>query len=37
MIVGQIRATAIDLLRGVGHDDTTVLDRVDEALGLSRA
>ncbi|MFI5835836.1 FUSC family protein [Micromonospora sp. NPDC051300] len=37
MIVGQIRATAIDLLRGVGHDDVTVLDRVDEALGLSRA
>ncbi|WP_225854868.1 hypothetical protein [Micromonospora sp. ALFpr18c] len=36
MIVGQIRAAAIDLLRGVGHDDVTVLDRVDEALGLSR-
>lgn len=34
MIVGQIRATAIDLLRGVGGDDITVLGRVDEALGL---
>ncbi|MGX7670447.1 FUSC family protein [Plantactinospora sp. DSM 117369] len=34
MIVGQIRATAIDLLRGVGADDVAVLGRVDEALGL---
>ncbi|MFI1990918.1 aromatic acid exporter family protein [Actinoplanes sp. NPDC020271] len=34
MIIGQIRATAIDLLRGVGHDDD-VLDRVDEAVGLT--
>ncbi|MEH0846037.1 FUSC family protein [Micromonospora sp. CPCC 205711] len=35
MIVGQIRATAIDLLRGVrGDDDAAVLARVDEALGL---
>ncbi|MFY1668916.1 FUSC family protein [Plantactinospora sp. WMMB334] len=34
MIVGQIRATAIDLLRGVGADDVAVLARVDEALGL---
>ncbi|NJP34420.1 FUSC family protein [Micromonospora thermarum] len=35
MIVGQVRATAIDLLRGVGaDDDAAVLTRVDEALGL---
>lgn len=34
MIVGQIRATAIDLLRGVDGDDIAVLSRVDEALGL---
>ncbi|MBF9133371.1 FUSC family protein [Plantactinospora sp. S1510] len=34
MIVGQIRATAIDLLRGVDADDVAVLSRVDEALGL---
>ncbi|AEV84376.1 membrane protein [Actinoplanes sp. SE50] len=34
MIIGQIRATAIDLLRGVGHDDE-ILDRVDEAVGLT--
>ncbi|PTA44706.1 aromatic acid exporter family protein [Micromonospora sp. RP3T] len=33
MIIGQIRATAIDLLRAVGTDDP-VLGRVDEALGL---
>ncbi|MCI4065694.1 FUSC family protein [Micromonospora sp. R77] len=37
MIVGQIRATAIDLLRGVGGDDVSVLDRVDAALGLPAA
>ncbi|MEH0829010.1 MULTISPECIES: FUSC family protein [unclassified Micromonospora] len=36
MIVGQIRATAIDLLRGVGTDDAAVLGRVDEALGLPK-
>ncbi|MFY1702239.1 FUSC family protein [Micromonospora sp. WMMA1923] len=35
MIVGQIRATAIDLMRGVGQDAGGVLDRVDEALGLT--
>ncbi|MEO3745683.1 FUSC family protein [Plantactinospora sp. B5E13] len=34
MIVGQVRATAIDLLRGVGEEDSTALNRVDEALGL---
>ncbi|WP_346533449.1 FUSC family protein [Micromonospora sp. DPT] len=35
MIVGQVRATAIDLLRGVrAEDDAAVLARVDEALGL---
>ncbi|MEU8244288.1 FUSC family protein [Actinoplanes missouriensis] len=33
MIVGQIRTTAVDLLRGVGQDDDAVLSRVDEALG----
>ncbi|MFB9234123.1 aromatic acid exporter family protein [Plantactinospora siamensis] len=35
MIIGQVRATAIDLLRGVGEDDIEVLDRVDAALGLT--
>ncbi|GAB3178770.1 uncharacterized membrane protein YgaE (UPF0421/DUF939 family) [Micromonospora palomenae] len=35
MIVGQVRATAIDLLRGIrADDDAAVLARVDEALGL---
>ncbi len=35
MIIGQVRATAIDLLRGVGgDDDAEVLARVDDALGL---
>ncbi|WP_446210076.1 FUSC family protein [Micromonospora sp. IBSANI012] len=35
IIVGQVRATAIDLLRGVrADDDAAVLARVDEALGL---
>lgn len=35
MIIGQVRATAIDLLRGVNpDDDAAVLARVDEALGL---
>ncbi len=33
MIIGQIRATAIDLLRGVGvDDDASVLSRVDAAV-----
>ncbi|MBY8870355.1 FUSC family protein [Micromonospora sp. PLK6-60] len=36
MIIGQVRATAIDLLRGLAtDDDPTVLDRVDEAIGLA--
>lgn len=35
IIIGQIRMTAVDLLRGVGHDDVAVLSRVDEALGLA--
>ncbi|MEU4419896.1 hypothetical protein AB0F81_04670 [Actinoplanes sp. NPDC024001] len=35
MIIGQIRATAVDLLRGVDQDDSDVLARVDEAVGLS--
>ncbi|MGC4769837.1 FUSC family protein [Micromonospora sp. DT44] len=35
MIIGQVRATAIDLLRGVHpDDDVAVLARVDAALGL---
>jgi uncharacterized membrane protein YgaE (UPF0421/DUF939 family) len=34
MIVGQLRATAIDLLRGTGADDIEVLSLVDEAMGL---
>jgi uncharacterized membrane protein YgaE (UPF0421/DUF939 family) len=34
MIVGQLRSTAIDLLRGAGADDVAILARVDEALGL---
>jgi uncharacterized membrane protein YgaE (UPF0421/DUF939 family) len=34
VMVGQIRTTAIDLLRGAGGDDVEVLGRVDEALGL---
>lgn len=33
MIVGQLRSITIDLLRGVGADDATVLARVDHALG----
>ena len=36
MIVGQIRTTAVDLLRGVGQDDDEVLSRVDEAIGWAR-
>ncbi|WP_083672726.1 FUSC family protein [Micromonospora sp. CB01531] len=33
MIIGQVRATAIDLLRGVGaDDDASVLTRVDTAV-----
>ena len=35
MIVGQIRTTAVDLLRGVDQDDPAVRQRVDEALGLT--
>nr|WP_296074509.1 FUSC family protein [uncultured Actinoplanes sp.] len=35
VIVGQIRTTAVDLLRGVDQDDEAVLSRVDEALGWS--
>ncbi|MEV0154878.1 FUSC family protein [Micromonospora sp. NPDC050686] len=36
MLIGQVRATAIDLLRGLAaDDDPTVLDRVDEAIGLA--
>jgi hypothetical protein len=34
MIVGQLRSTAIDLLRGVGAGGVEILGRVDEALGL---
>ena len=34
MIVGQLRSMAIDLLRGAGVDDSEILVRVDEALGL---
>ncbi|HZS20576.1 MAG TPA: FUSC family protein [Pseudonocardiaceae bacterium] len=34
MIVGQLRLTAIDLMRGIGADDVDILTRVDEAFGL---
>jgi hypothetical protein len=34
MIVGQLRSTALDLLRGTGADDVAILARVDGALGL---
>jgi hypothetical protein len=34
VIVGQLRSTAIDRMRGVGADDVAILIRVDEALGL---
>ncbi|HSZ31361.1 MAG TPA: hypothetical protein VK784_16580, partial [Pseudonocardiaceae bacterium] len=34
MSVGQLRSTAIDLLRGAGVADIEILARVDEALGL---
>ena len=34
MIVGQVRMTVIDLLRGAGVDAGETLVRVDEALGL---
>jgi uncharacterized membrane protein YgaE (UPF0421/DUF939 family) len=34
MIVGQLRASTIDLLRAAGFDDIASLDLVDEALGL---
>ncbi len=33
MIVGQIRATAVDLMRGAGMDFVDVLNAADEALG----
>ena len=35
IVIGQIRTTAVDLLRGVGPDDDAVLSRVDEAFGWS--
>lgn len=35
MIVGQLRATATDVMRGVGADDAAILTRGDEALSLS--
>ena len=35
MVVGQVRACAIDLLRAVGVEDLTSLDRVDAALGMA--
>ncbi|MEV4759227.1 FUSC family protein [Micromonospora sp. NPDC049559] len=34
VIVGQVRNTAIDLLRAIGDDDVDALNRVDGALGL---
>ncbi|WP_320064155.1 FUSC family protein [Micromonospora sp. RTGN7] len=34
MIVGHLRTTAVDLLRGIGVDDDAALGRIDEALGL---
>jgi hypothetical protein len=34
MIVGQLRASTIDLLRAAGSDDVLSLGLVDEALGL---
>ncbi len=34
MMIGQLRSITIDLLRGVGSDDSGVLSRVDAALGL---
>jgi hypothetical protein len=34
MIVGQLRAATIDLLRAAGSDDVRSLGMVDEALGL---
>jgi uncharacterized membrane protein YgaE (UPF0421/DUF939 family) len=37
MIVGQVRATAVDLLRGAGLDLAEVLRVTDEALGIARA
>ena len=33
MIIGQLRSITIDLMRGVGVDDATVLAGVDHALG----
>ena len=37
MIVGQLRASAIDLLRAAGSDEIVSLSLVDEALGLPPA
>ncbi|WP_433341958.1 FUSC family protein [Micromonospora sp. CA-111912] len=34
MIVGHLRTTAIDLLRGIGADDDAIRGRIDEALGV---
>jgi hypothetical protein len=34
MIVGQLRASTIDLLRAAGSDDVLSLEKVDGALGL---
>ena len=34
MIVGQLRASTIDLLRAAGIDDVMSLGMVDEVLGL---
>ena len=34
MIVGQLRAAAIDLLRAAGSDEIESLSRVEAALGL---
>ncbi len=36
MIIGQLRSITIDLLRGAGHDETEVLNRVDDELGFPR-
>jgi uncharacterized membrane protein YgaE (UPF0421/DUF939 family) len=33
MIIGQLRAMTIDLMRGVGTDDEDLVARVDDALG----
>jgi uncharacterized membrane protein YgaE (UPF0421/DUF939 family) len=36
MIVGQLRSITIDLLRGLGADDATVLASIDHALGFPK-